>query len=509
MKRPITILCITNLHLQGDPNEQSSAKTVTDGPLELLRDNLFHFQDDRSDQNKWAPDFLLIAGDLVDKCTRSNYKYVQRQIDALITLFNIKPFRVILTPGNHDRKTYSPQSPCRKQALINKYDATEQHFAEICKSGQVLSVDLKKRFIKDHVSAFRQFTDLYKSYLQPSDDSEKFQCWPDLFEGVPEQMQDLQYTSGLKIFEKEKVCFLSVNTEWLYTRRSIRSADKQKIGPCRPFVNWAFNEIRKSYSDYTVITVMHRDPRSLSWDEKNISDSASIDTISVLENYSDIIVSGHDHTLKINPPTMLRNHAQHFGIGSASRPAGINENVRYTASLLHINPIKGEMQVAAYDRWEERTLWQFVDIGTFPLQPKYSSLEKTGNIKQDLDMPIVKIRAKGANDDDIERAIRGYLRWNATDKQFGLLFMKDNVLLEPVGFDTAEQKIRKGLEQHDRIFFFRWQLAQKLSIKQTLENDPLERLKKCFRQEVLNMSLIIADIVIDIPIIALTQELLS
>ena len=150
---------------------------------------------------------------------------------------------------------------------------------------------------------------------------------------------------------------------------------------------------------------------------------------------------------------MLRNHAQHFGIGSASRPAGINENVRYTASLLHINPIKGEMQVAAYDRWEERTLWQFVDIGTFPLQPKYSSLEKTGNIKQDLDMPIVKIRAKGANDDDIERAIRGYLRWNATDKQFGLLFMKDNVLLEPVGFDTAEQKIRKGLEQHDRIFF--------------------------------------------------------
>ena len=82
------------------------------------------------------------------------------------------------------------------------------------------------------------------------------------------------------------------------------------------------------------------------------------------------------------------------------------------------------MQVAAYDRWEERTLWQFVDIGTFPLQPKYSSLEKTGNIKQDLDMPIVKIRAKGANDDDIERAIRGYLRWNATDKQFGLLFMK-------------------------------------------------------------------------------------
>lgn len=206
---------------------------------------------------------------------------------------------------------------------------------------------------------------------------------------------------------------------------------------------------------------------------------------------------------------MLRNHAQHFGIGSASRPAGINENVRYTASLLHINPIKGEMQVAAYDRWEERTPWQFVDIGTFPLQPKYSSLEKTGNIKQDLDMPIVKIRAKGANDDDIERAIRGYLRWNATDKQFGLLFMKDNVLLEPVGFDTAEQKIRKGLEQHDRIFFFRWQLAQKLSIKQTLENDPLERLKKCFRQEVLNMSLIIADIVIDIPIIALTQELLS
>ena len=136
-------------------------------------------------------------------------------------------------------------------------------------------------------------------------------------------------------------------------------------------------------------------------------------------------------------------------------------------------------------------------------------LEKTGNIKQDLDMPIVKIRAKGANDDDIERAIRGYLRWNATDKQFGLLFMKDNVLLEPFGFDTAEQKIRKGLEQHDRIFFFRWQLAQKLSIKQTLENDPLERLKKCFRQEVLNMSLIIADIVIDIPIIALTQELLS
>lgn len=379
------------------------------------------------------------------------------------------------------------------------------------KLGLTLSSDLKERFIMDHVSAFRQFTDLYKLYINPSDDSEKFLCWPELFEGMPEKMQDLKYTSGLKIFEKEKVCFLSVNTEWLYTRRSIRPAEKQKVGPCRPFVSWAFNEIRKYYSDYTVVTVMHRDPRSLSWDEKNISDNALIDTLSMIENHSDIIVSGHDHTLKINPPTMLRNRAQHLGIGSASRPAGINENVRYTARLLHINPIKGEMQVAAYDYWSSIP-WHLGDIGTFPLQLKYKYLPsiKTDNLQQDLKMPIVKIQAKGESYDDIERAIRGYLRWDVTDKCNGLVFIRNNCMEQE--FDIVVEKIREGLRKHERVFFFRWQLAQSLPIKHTLiqtsKDDPLEKLKKNFRQDVLKMSLIITDIVIDIPIIAYMPEFL-
>lgn len=113
MKRPVTILCIADLHLQ----EQLNGQCKTEEPMKILKSDLHHFRDSSSDRCNWTPDFLLIAGDLVDRCTQPSYEYVQQQIDELIRLFNIAPFRVVLTPGNHDRQTYSPKSECRKQAL--------------------------------------------------------------------------------------------------------------------------------------------------------------------------------------------------------------------------------------------------------------------------------------------------------------------------------------------------------------------------------------------------------
>ena len=510
MKRPITILCISDLHIQEHGMIEEGMANADILSLNCLRHSLLHFQGECTERIKWNPDFLLIAGDLVDRCTQTNYNYVKEQIDALIDLFKIEPFRVILTPGNHDRQVFSSQENCcRTKALKKKYEKTEEHFSQFCKV-ETISDDLKKQFVKEHVNAFRQFTDLYKLYCEPRSSLEKFEYWRGLFENLPCRMHDLKYTSGLKIFENEKVCFLSVNTEWLYTRNSIKPSGEQKIRPCSPFIKWAFNEIQKSYPDYTVVTIMHRNPRSLSWETQNITDPLQIDSVSLLETYSDIILSGHDHTIKITPPTMLQNHAQHLGIGSISRPEGINENVRYTATLLHINPIMGEMQLMAYDRWASHIPWHFIDLGTFPLQTKYQLSECVKNSNDD--MFIIKIRAKSSDDFDIESAIKSYLQWNEKDEtQFGLLFI-NYYKFELSNIEEIKQKIQKLLEQYKRVFFYRWQSAptpqMNFKKEQTQEDNPLEVLKKHLRYNLLNQSLIIADIMVDIPILSLNKEML-
>ena len=514
LKRPITILCISDLHLLAQRAEKDGSD-INKGQLERLRHDLMRFQEESLGQIQWKPDFLLIAGDLVDKCTEENYGYVKKQIDALRKLFDIHPFKVIMTPGNHDKEvSVSSASPTDMEIIRKLYGKQEERFSNICKVGDVTPKQ-KECFVCDHAGAFKKFTDFYKEYAELSDNEKNIGgtfLWPDFFDGLQAPLQDLKYTSGLKVFEDEKVCFLSVNTEWMYTRRTIRPAHEQKIGICTPFVGWAFEEIRKSYPDYTVVTLMHRDPRSMSWDDRNISDLSQIDALSLIETYSDIILSGHDHTRKINPPTMLRNHAQHCGIGSVSRPAGFNENVRYTATLIHVNPIKGKMRLLTYDRWSEHQLWQFVDLGSFPLQPKYRLREyKNG---ANAETPEVVIRAKSSHKADIEHAIKSHLRWNEDDeRRFGLLAVPCGELRRNGGelIGQLKQKISEALEKYDRVFVYFWRTTQKLWLKDNLEieGDLLKKLKASFRFEVLKCELIVSDIIVDIPVIDLAKEYFS
>lgn len=77
----------------------------------------------------------------------------------------------------------------------------------------------------------------------------------------------------LKVFHELQVCFLSVNTEWLYTRTEIES--KQEMHLALPAVTPMIEKLN-NLTHYTTITLMHRKPGSLSWKENNGEEDRSV-----------------------------------------------------------------------------------------------------------------------------------------------------------------------------------------------------------------------------------------
>ena len=139
-----------------------------------------------------------------------------------------------------------------------------------------------------------------------------------------------------------------VNTEWLYIPKdpfekhidpyvsegiSTHMKLYEKCQLCTPLIKDAFQLIKDKYADYTIITVMHRGFEDLTWKENNASDKLNIDSIRYLKHVSDIILSGHDHTIRMEAPTLINNRIQHFRLNSFKILSSFSLLINITAWL--------------------------------------------------------------------------------------------------------------------------------------------------------------------------------
>ena len=95
MKRPISILCMADLHCE---NGNMNA-------IDQLHKDYKEFVDQKVDNQRWNPDYIVVAGDVIDWTSQYNpdkYDYAKKSIDGLIEDFGIAPKHVIIVPGNHD-----------------------------------------------------------------------------------------------------------------------------------------------------------------------------------------------------------------------------------------------------------------------------------------------------------------------------------------------------------------------------------------------------------------------
>lgn len=403
MKRPFTLLCLSDLHYRYAP-----IRAINDLARDLKQYCL---------KNKnWEPDYLVIAGDVIDwtdeKTPDNSKKYetAKKGIDLLIKALKIGKSHVVMIPGNHDNTI--PGS-----VTFKELDENAKVFNECLNEKRFKKDNVKK--LEDHFKGyFEDYIKFVKYYSSPSSHLYSKQFDKDTKIGS----SDLKYLSGVKAFEKDNLCFVMVNTEWLYvsdgpfvkkmcrkTKNAIRNHMKlyEKCQLFAPFVKDAYNLINENEKckDCIVVSLLHRGFDDLTWGEKNVTDRTKIDAVGLIKKNSQIILTGHDHSTRSDPPALLDNKVQWFSLGNTGRKDELTNNYIHTASLIRIDPSLNQAELLQMEYDNGFFEWCFKEnVRTYPFVPNHVSY-RTEN-KSDLKLTV--ITAKSCIKGDVEKAICEY-----------------------------------------------------------------------------------------------------
>lgn len=366
--------------------------------------NNFVNQDNENGQNKrWHPDYIVVAGDIVN-FNNTNYDEPYKSIEELRAVFGIERSHVILVPGNHDKLI--PLST-KMRDLTKDTKAFKDFCAQTGK-------DYRARFQRNCLSRFGHYIDFCNKYYNLDDDKSCEYYAPQLLD------QSIKCLSGVKVFNEDNLCFVNVNTEWTYVPKERfnnyltkgKWTDYQRVYEncqlCAPLIKDVYYKIREKYPQYTVVTVMHRGFEDLTWEENNETDPLTVNAVGYLLDLSDIIMTGHDHTVKTAPPTLIQNRIQHFRLGSAGRKEPFSSEHIRTASIIRISPFDSrlEMMHMVYQKNAAGAYnWGFrYEDSVYPL---YSKFDRNPPLPLSTASRTL-IKAQSVAQEDINRAIYTY-----------------------------------------------------------------------------------------------------
>ena len=501
MKAPISILCISDLHFNN---------TKLEPVRQLGRDLLSYTNNNESVSCKrWVPDYIVIAGDITNQGNK-DYSNPEKHIDGLLKEFNLERKRVIMVPGNHDKDTsnYSLTSYKKECDLFDKYQKNES---------KAIVDEFRKHFISNF-SGYLSFANKY--YSDGAKNASEYHLYQNLELLVSKDGYDdeskAKLLSGVRVFEEDSLCFFLVNTEWLYVPPKTLMKENITLGNlsitnnyydevkhylsikencklCVPLINDAFNLLKDDkYMNCTVVTIMHRDFKDLTWKENNHTDPSQKDPISQIEAVSDIILTGHDHSVRIEHPNFVKNTVQHFQIGSTGRDLANNEEPIRTACVININPASEKIELlnALYDGINNK--WSFEECErSFPLRQKYwLGDNKQEQIKMN---ERVTIKAKSTDEKNIESEIAGYFDIDAGS----------NIVLRPIRYhvDTIKEELEKTYQNREEgkvLVVVIYRIKTKKNDK-CVETDDIKRFKENHLMDCLCNKLIIEEIDILVP----------
>jgi len=393
MIRPFTLLYLADLHI----GQNGNAATIFEKLQVKIKDDFV------TKNPQFQPDFLVIAGDVIDSSRkaekyRKKYKEARETVKSLCKMFSIKKNHVIIVPGNHDK--CSGKTSTEMIEAFNKF--YNKHSSEIVN-------DSHWNDFNDLYSGYRKF---YQQYLNPK--GVKYFCDNVLYKKVPDGISS---GSGLIVFKSLNVCFLLINTEWTYQPENANKDNKCLIPV---LIGKPLQEYYHRYSGYTLITVMHRSPQDLSWEEKYGGDGES-DVLRDIYDASDIIVSGHMHAENFMPPHMMANHAQLVNLGSVSHGNGEVKHLR--ASLMIVDQLQTQFDIRTYEMNRNSFEWFLKNSDTYPLCNRLFK-KHISSAQEIFPFPVngvLRTFSKSSNKEDVEESInllfRGQktLKWNAAD----------------------------------------------------------------------------------------------
>lgn len=441
IKRPVNLLCLSDLHLDSWVGE-----TV----LQKLRQAVIKL---KGNEIRWKPDFIVLAGDLVDARNKGYYPRVRTYLDAFTEddVFQLDPFRIIAVPGNHDKDLPCWTDSCYKRAsrcAVCKELDKSRYLREASEDEDVsFNYDLKENFD----SNFKRFGAFYSHFVANPKEGEAY-IYPEKYLG--KNLSDVALTSGMKVFEDAKICFLCINTEWLYFPDEERRYDEGFL--CPQVIQYCLNAYYNDYKGYTLVTVMHHNPSEMSWKTRFRSKPYKPDLLRSLYQYSDIILTGHNHTEILLPPDRMENHAQLFQLGPAAMTFRDDTLPQYHASLLHVDSLSGFVKICNFRFDHVRQDWKWeIDRNDYPIAP-YAAMLHPGTPPSLAESIVIPLQSH--RNEEIGKALNSYFPSLKESYAVHWKGLNDEGLL-PWIQSTFEQDRNPALGGRKKSAFFIYSLA--------------------------------------------------
>ena len=232
---------------------------------------------------------------------------------------------------------------------------------------------------------------------------------------------------------------------------------------CSPLIKDAYLKLVELHKreNFTVVTVMHRGPEYLPYEDKNPTDKAKPDSLGKILHLSDILLTGHEHQTRTDaPPSYIGKGVLHFNLGSAGRKEReTSEHIRW-AALIHIDPISGSVEHLPIEYNNENQKWELLQINSYPLRNNYdiSTLNKD-SWEYNGSIPVLHVRSRIK--DIIEGRIRNYFGIDENDKNICVIdadlwngekienMSINREQMRVIIYYRATQTIHRGLKNED------------------------------------------------------------
>jgi len=227
MRRPVTLLCLADIHCEKEEFKYFS----------WLADSLWYYTM-QSDNNKWRPDYLIVAGDIVFAKRQNETENIQKEkyhqagnvIEEFTTRFpHLKDGHIVIVPGNHDKAL-----PEDLKDIIKERDAFFDYIKRIDDTQNKKIVIA--RFSEIFEGRFKLYLDFIQKYQQDTEYNDETII-----------NNNIRNLAGIRAFPNDNLCFVPINTEWLYisgkeVKRQIKTAIN---GDFLKILNEAIDNVKK------------------------------------------------------------------------------------------------------------------------------------------------------------------------------------------------------------------------------------------------------------------------
>lgn len=284
------ILHISDLHFQVDSNSRRAA----------IRTNLFNDLIDylKNVPPQWKPNILCITGDIAYRAKREEYKIAQDWISKLLSELNIRSQNVVLCPGNHDVDVVKAGQECRPKNTIeanNKfldlpipslYEDWFSAFTDFCTNLNLPSPTYGDFY--SYLFGIRQIDGLYFLVCNS--------CWffKNIQNKIPWPLRFLRHLA-------DKIKMLP-----LFTNNRDNIEEKMWLG--LPLFEYLDSKIRllSLKKSNLIIALLHHPERYLH-EEETARYPDNTPTIEWIKERTDLIISGHSHSLPLRPKGQIIN----------------------------------------------------------------------------------------------------------------------------------------------------------------------------------------------------------